>query len=307
MFLGEQLTDLLGQIENGSATKSKPVSTMQLGASSLPTWAKDTSDRNRTSPFAFTGNKFEFRMVGSMQSIAAANFVLNTIVAESLDIFANRLEKAKNVKTEVKAIILETVKKHKRVIFNGNNYSEEWVTEAEKRGLPNIRSTVEAIGAITVKKNIDVMAKHGVLSKVEMESRSEINYEIYIKTVNIEALTMVEMSKRQILPSVIAFKSGLAASISTIGEAGGNTAVEKALFKKISDGMVSFNANLEKLEKAIETAAHMHGNTKKQAEAYRDLVFKTMGELRKDADTLETLVDSEYWPMPTYSKLLFWT
>jgi glutamine synthetase len=140
-----------------------------------------------------------------------------------------------------------------------------------------------------------------------MESRSEINYEIYIKTVNIEALTMVEMSKRQILPAVIAFKAGLAASISTIGEAGGNTTVEKALFKKVSDGIVSFNANLEKLEKSIDTAAHLHGNTKKQAEAYRDLVFKTMGDLRKDADTLETLVDNDYWPMPTYSKLLFWT
>jgi glutamine synthetase len=305
MFLGEQLTDILDQIEAGGATKSKAGGTMHMGTNSLPSWAKDTSDRNRTSPFAFTGNKFEFRMVGSMQSIAQANFVLNTIVAESLCQFANRLEKAKNVKTEINAIILDTIKKHKRVIFNGNNYSEEWVTEAEKRGLPNIRSTVEAIGAIRAEKNLALMEKHGVLSRVEMESRSEINYEIYIKTVNIEALTMVEMSKRQILPAVIGYKADLAASISTILDAGGKADVEKDLFSKISASTTSFGARLAKLEKAIETAAKMHGDAKKQAVAYRDLVFAAMGELRKDADTLETMVSADYWPIPTYSKLLF--
>jgi len=305
VFLGELLTELLNQIEAGSKSKSKSGSIVNLGTSSLPTLPKDASDRNRTSPFAFTGNKFEFRMVGSMQSIAQVNYVLNTIVAESLCQFSDRLEKAGNVQSEISLIVLETIKKHKRVIFNGNNYAEEWVTEAEKRGLPNIRNTVDAIGVINDKKNIAVMSKHGVLSKVEMESRSEIQYEIYIKTINIEGQTMVEMSKRQILPAVIAYKADLADSISSILGADGNADVEKALFASISKSLASFNNNLVKLETAIEKAAGMHGNTKAQAVAYRDLVFAAMANLRKDADILETMVDGDYWPMPTYSKLLF--
>ena len=171
--------------------------------------------------------------------------------------------------------------------------------------MPNIRNTVDAIGVIRDKKNIAVMSKHGVLSKVEMESRSEIQYEIYIKTINIEGLTMVEMSKRQILPAVIAFKADLAGSIGGVLSIDGNTDVEKALFDNISKYLASFNVNLVKLEKAIEKAAGMHGNTKAQAVAYRDLVFTAMADLRKDADVLETMVASDYWPMPTYSKLLF--
>lgn len=305
IFLGEQLTDILDQIEAGGATKSKSGSAMNMGTNSLPAFLKDTTDRNRTSPFAFTGNKFEFRMVGSMQSIAQANFVLNTIVAESLCQFADRLDNAANVKKEINSIILEVVKDHKRVIFNGNNYSEEWVAEAKKRGLPNIRNTVDAIAAIRAEKNLALMEKHGVLSRVEMESRSEIQYEIYIKTVNIEALTMVEMSKRQILPAVIGYKADLASSIGSILDVGGNADVEKTIFAKISESTTAFSANLTKLEKAIEKAAGLHGNTKAQAVAYRDTVFKMMGELRNDADTLETLVAADYWPIPTYSKLLF--
>jgi glutamine synthetase len=305
IFLGEQLTDILSQIEAGGATNSKSGGTMNLGASTLPSLPKDTTDRNRTSPFAFTGNKFEFRMVGSMQSIAGANFVLNTIVSESLCQFADRLEKTKDVQKEISRIILETIQKHKRIIFNGNNYSDKWIAEAKKRGLPNIQNTVDAIGAIREEKNLTVMEKHGVLSRVEMESRCEINYETYIKTVNIEAQTMVEMSKRQILPAVIGYRADLASSISSIEAVEGNVDVEKALFDQISSSMKSFNANLVKLEKNLKSAASLHGDTKAQAVAYRDLVFKTMGDLRKDADMLETIVDAEYWPMPTYSKLLF--
>jgi len=305
VFLGDQLTDILDQIEAGGASKSKSGSTMHLGTNSLASLFKDTTDRNRTSPFAFTGNKFEFRMVGSMQSIAQANFVLNTVVAESLCQFADRLEKATSVKKEINAIILETVKKHKRIIFNGNNYSEEWVKEAEKRGLPNIGNTVEAIKAIAEEKNMAVMEKHGVLSRVEMESRCEVQYEIYLKTVNYEGMTMVEMSRRQILPAVIDYKAALASSISSILAVSGKADIEKALFNKISETLISFNANLTQLEKAIETASHLHGDAKAQAIAYRDLVFKSMGELRKDADTLETMIDADYWPIPTYSKLLF--
>ncbi len=305
IFLGEQLTDILGQIEAGGATKSKSGGTMNLGTSSLPSLPKDTTDRNRTSPFAFTGNKFEFRMVGSMQSIAQANYTLNSIVAESLCQFADRLEKASNIQQEINAIILEVIKEHKRVIFNGNNYAEEWVAEAKKRGLPNVQNTVDAIAAIRADKNIKLMEKHGVLSRVEMESRCEIQYEIYIKTVNIEALTMVEMSKRQILPAVIGYRADLAASIGSVLSIEGNADVEQALFTQISTSLKSFSANLAKLEKALKAASSLHGDVKAQAEAYRDLVFKTMGELRKDADILETLIDEEYWPMPTYSKLLF--
>jgi len=305
IFLGAQLTDILSQIEAGGATRSKSGGIMHLGTTSLPSLSKDTTDRNRTSPFAFTGNKFEFRMVGSMQSIAQANFTLNTIVAESLSQFADRLEKAASVEKEIGAIILEVVKKHKRVIFNGNNYSEEWVAEAKKRGLANVGNTVDAIAAIRAEKNIALMGKHGVLSPVEMDSRCEIQYEIYIKTINIEAQTMVEMSKRQILPAAMSYKADLAASISSITAIEGDTEVETELFVKISQSVRSFSINLAKLEEAIQTAAHLHGDTLAQAVAYRDLVFKAMGELRKDADILETMVDEEYWPMPTYAKLLF--
>ncbi|MBN1188165.1 MAG: glutamine synthetase III [Dehalococcoidales bacterium] len=305
IFLGEQLTDILAQIEEGGATKSKSGGIMHLGASSLPTLPKDSTDRNRTSPFAFTGNKFEFRMVGSMQSISGANFVLNAIVAESLCLFADRLEKAADIQKEINAIVLETIKKHKRVIFNGNNYAEEWLTEAEKRGLPNIQNTVDAIAVIRDDKNIALMEKHGVLSRVEMESRCEINYEIYIKTVNIEALTMIEIAKRQILPAVIGYRADLAASISSILAIDGNADVERSLFEQISASLKSFNTNLARLEKNLYTAAGLHGDTRAQAVAYRDKVFKTMDDLRQDADMLETMVDAEYWPMPTYSTLLF--
>ncbi len=305
IFLGEQLTDILTQIEAGGATKSKSGGTMHLGTTSLPSLPKDSTDRNRTSPFAFTGNKFEFRMVGSNMSIAQANFTLNTVVAESLAQFADRLEKATDVQKEIGAIIFEVVKKHKRVIFNGNNYAEEWVVEAKKRGLPNIANTVDSIAAIRAEKNIVTFEKHGVLSRVEMESRCEIQYEIYIKTINIEALTMVEMAKRQIMPAVIAYRAELADSIGSVLGIEGDADVEKALFAKITDSLKFFSANLAKLEEATQTAAHLHGDTKAQAEAYRDLVFTAMGKLRTDADMLETLVDEEYWPMPTYAKLLF--
>ncbi|PVV83770.1 glutamine synthetase III [Dehalogenimonas alkenigignens] len=305
MFLGAQLTDILAQIEAGGAKRSKAGGMMHLGATSLPALAKDTTDRNRTSPFAFTGNKFEFRMVGSMQSIAQANFVLNTIVAESLSQFADRLEKAADAKKESAQIILDVVRKHKRIIFNGNNYAAEWVTEAKQRGLPNIANTVDAIAAIRADKNIALMEKHGVLSRVELESRTEIQYEIYIKTINIEGQTMVEMAKRQILPAVIAFRAELAASISAVTAIEGNAEVENALFVQVSQTLRSFSTNLSKLEEALKTAAGLHGDTLAQAEAYRDLVFKAMGELRKDADFLETMVDADFWPMPTYAKLLF--
>ncbi len=305
IFLGEQLTDILEQIEKGGASKSKLATMMHLGTNRLPSLPKDTTDRNRTSPFAFTGNKFEFRMVGSIQTIAPANTVLNTIVAESLAQFADRLEKAKDLQADINKLILETIQKHKRVIFNGNNYAPEWVTEAEQRGLPNIANTVDAISVMLDKKNVDVMGKHNVLNHVEVESRAEIQWEIYVKTINIEGLTMAGMARRQILPAAIGYKASLASAIVSIMEAGGDAEVEKALLARVGKVLVSFNAKLEKLEKAIATAAGKNGGSRKQAVAYRDLVFTAMAALREDADTLETLVDADYWPMPTYSELLF--
>lgn len=306
IFLGSQLTDILEQIEkSGSATSSKSGGMMELGTASLPSLPKDSTDRNRTSPFAFTGNKFEFRMVGSSQSIAQCNFTLNTAVAEILDEIAIRLEKAANIEEEVNAIILEIIKNHKRIIFNGNGYSQEWVEEAARRGLPNIANTVDAIEAINTEKNKALMEKHGVLSRIEMESRTEIQYEIYVKTINIEGLTAIEIAKRQILPAVINYKADLASSIAAIDAVGGDVSVERELFAKVNDSMKSLSANIAKLEKAIDTAANLHGDSKAQAEAYRDLVFNAMGEVREDADVLETLVDADYWPLPTYSDLLF--
>jgi glutamine synthetase len=308
IFIGEQLADIFEQLENGIATNSKCGGLLDLGTTSLPSLPKDSTDRNRTSPFAFTGNKFEFRMVGSSQSIAQANFTLNTIVAEILSRFSDRLEKAADINKEVAAIILQVIKENKRIIFNGNNYTDEWVDEAARRGLPNIRNTVDAIAAIRAEKNLALMEKHGVLSRVEMDSRCEIQYEIYIKTINIEALTMIDMAKRQILPAVISYKGDLASSVAALMAAEVDCSVEKELLADISGSLLSCKENLAKLEAAVEKAAAMHGNGGAAALAayYRDDVFSVMGLLRQDADHLETITDFEYWPLPSYTEMLYY-
>ncbi|MFV9567418.1 glutamine synthetase III [Thermoanaerobacter mathranii] len=307
VFLGEQLTDILEQIENGGATTSKQGGVLKVGVSTLPALPKDSTDRNRTSPFAFTGNKFEFRMVGSSSSIATANFILNTIVAESLSQIADRLEKATNFDEEVQLLLKEIVKKHKRIIFNGNGYSEEWVKEAEKRGLPNIRSTVEAIPALIKEKNIKVMEKHGVLSKVELESRYEISLENYIKTINIEALTMLDIAKRQILPAVITFVTKIAESINSVKATGLNADIsaQTELLEEVSTLMSEFKKNISELENAVNEASNMNGDSYSKACYYRDVVFAKMGILREIGDKLETIVDAELWPLPTYADMLF--
>ncbi|ADH61039.1 glutamine synthetase catalytic region [Thermoanaerobacter mathranii subsp. mathranii str. A3] len=307
VFLGEQLTDILEQIENGGATTSKQGGVLKVGVSTLPALPKDSTDRNRTSPFAFTGNKFEFRMVGSSSSIATANFILNTIVAESLSQIADRLEKATNFDEEVQLLLKEIVKKHKRIIFNGNGYSEEWVKEAEKRGLPNIRSTVEAIPALIKEKNIKVMEKHGVLSKVELESRYEISLENYIKTINIEALTMLDIAKRQILPAVITFATKIAESINSVKATGLNADIsaQTELLEEVSTLMSEFKKNISELENAVNEASNMNGDSYSKACYYRDVVFAKMGILREIGDKLETIVDAELWPLPTYADMLF--
>ncbi|WP_094546077.1 glutamine synthetase III [Petroclostridium xylanilyticum] len=309
VFLGEQLTDILEQLEvAGTAKSSKQGGELKIGVSTLPALPKDTTDRNRTSPFAFTGNKFEFRMVPSSASISGPNVVLNTIVAETLCQIADRLEGASDFNAEVQALLKEIVVNHKRVIFNGNGYSEEWVEEAERRGLPNIKSTVEAIPYLISEKSIKLFEKHKVFSSTELHSRYEIHLENYIKQINIEALTMLDMAKRQILPAVVKYTNELASSINAVKAAGvdADISVQEEMLREVSATLVSFKKNIATLEKVTAEAANMHGDTYKQACFYRDEVFAAMGRLRVDGDKLETLVDAALWPMPTYAELLFY-
>lgn len=306
IFLGDVLSDLLDKIEQGGSGKeTKKGSDMKVGVSTLPALPKDMTDRNRTSPFAFTGNKFEFRMVGSSASIAGPNVVLNTTVAAVLDEIATKLEGAKNFNAEMQAVLADLIKKHKRVVFNGNNYSKEWEKEAEKRGLPNIKSTVEALTQMLSDKNVNTFEKYNVLSKVEMESRFEIYVERYIKDINIESLTMVQMTKRQIIPAVIKFTKKLADTINSCTACGADCSVQKDLLTKVSAKLVSLQKNLTKLENETDKAADIEGDILKKAEAYRDKVFVTMKELRADADALETMLPKDLWPMPTYAEILF--
>lgn len=307
IFLGDQLTDILEQIENGGATSSRQGGELKIGVTTLPALPKDSTDRNRTSPFAFTGNKFEFRMVGSSASIATANYVLNTIVAEVLDEIAAKLESAEDRDAEIQEILKDIAVKHKRIIFNGNGYSGEWVEEAARRGLPNIPSTVEAAKALLDEKNLRVMEKHGVLSRVEMHSHYEIALENYVKTINIEALTMLEMAKRQILPAVIKYATKLAESINIIKATGLeiDTSVQAELLEEVSKLAASLKKNIAGLESAVEAASGMQEDTYDLAYYYRYTVFEKMGILRADADKLETIVAKEYWPFPTYGGMLF--
>ncbi|MBE6072793.1 MAG: glutamine synthetase type III [Clostridium butyricum] len=307
IFLGDQLQDVLEQIEKGSATSSKSSSDLTIGVHTLPKLPKDATDRNRTSPFAFTGNKFEFRMVPSSASIGCCNHTLNTIVAESLCQIADRLEKSTDINAEIQAILTDIVKKHKRIIFNGNGYSDEWVEEAERRGIPNIKSTVESAKALVSEKNQAVFEKHGVLTKVEAEARYEITLENYNKTINIEALTTLEMAKRQILPAVIKFATSLAESINTIKATGLSVDVstQAELLKEVSTFTTSLKKNITLLEKVVEKADNFDGDIYDLGMMYRYEVFEQMNTLRADADKLETLVDEEFWPMPTYSDMIF--
>lgn len=307
VYLGSQLTDILEQIAAGETASSKQGGMLKIGVTTLPDLPKDSTDRNRTSPFAFTGNKFEFRMVGSSASIAGACFSLNTVTAEILSQIADRLEKSKNFQDDVQKLLQEIVKNHRRIIFNGNNYAEAWVVEAKKRGLPNISSTVAALPAIIADKNVAVFEKHGILSRHELESRYEINLESYIKTINIEALTMLEMAKRQILPAAIKFATLMADSINTIKQTGSkaDTSAQEELLAEVSALTASFRKNTTALEKATAKAFQMNGDTYKHACFCRDEVFVKMGKLRVDGDKLETLVDEDFWPMPTYGDLLF--
>ncbi len=307
IFLGDQLTDILLQLENGKAKGKNYNTILETGVASLPKLPKDATDRNRTSPFAFTGNKFEFRMLGSSASIAGSNFVLNTIVAEVLQKFADRLEAADDFTNEIGVLISETVRDHKRIIFNGNNYSDEWVVEAESRGLSNLKTTVECIPTFITDKNVAVFVKHGVLGKSEIESRYEILLENYIKTLNIEALTMLSMAKTEILPAAIKYSKELSDTINSVKATGMSVEVsaQSSVLKELSPVLSSFASNISSLKKAVDKAASDSSNLLKQAEAYSKIVTYAMNALRTDADKLETIIPKELYPFPTYAELLF--
>jgi glutamine synthetase len=307
IFLGDELTAIVDAITNGGVYDAKKKIMMQIGVDVLPQFPKDTTDRNRTSPFAFTGNKFEFRMVASSDSIANPNYTLNTIVAETLSQISDRLGKAEDFNSEVKAVIKEIAVNNKRIIFNGNNYSEEWVAEAEKRGLPNIKSMVEASKALVAEKNIRVFEKHNVLTQVELESRYEIMLENYIKTINIEALTMLDMAKKDILPACIRFVTDLAGSINSIKSTGidADISAQADLLKEVSSDIAAFKKSISALEASMNKVSGMTGDAFDTAYAYRYDVFTRMSELRACGDKLETLTGAEYWPMPVYGDLLF--
>ena len=305
IFLGEQLEDVVKQlIETGDASKLKEGGKLLTGVSTLPDFEKDATDRNRTSPFAFTGNKFEFRMVGSADSIASPNTTLNAIVAEAFCEAADRLEKADNFEVAVHDLIKEYMTKHQRIIFNGNGYSDEWVAEAEKRGLPNIKSMIEAASTLTTDKAVSLFEKFGIFTKVELESREEIIYETYAKTINIEALTMIDMAGKKIIPAVVKYSKSLADAVIAVKEAGADATIQADLLKVVTGKLAEMQNALAKL-KDLEAKASAMEDVKAQAFFYKDEIKVAMEELRKPADELEMIVDKDIWPIPTYGELMF--
>ena len=305
VFLGEQLEDVLEQlISTGEATHSLKGGKLQTGVDTLPDLAKDATDRNRTSPFAFTGNKFEFRMVGSRDSISGPNVVLNTIVAEAFSEACDVLEKADNFDEAVHDLIKQYATEHQRVVFNGNGYSDAWVEEAEKRGLPNIRSMVEAIPALTTEKAVSMFEKFKVFTKAELESRAEIKFESYAKAINIEARTMIDMASKQIIPAIIKYTKDLADTVVAVKEAGADASVQAELLTEVSGLLAETKKALEALKVVTDQAAAMEEG-EDQARFYHFDVVPAMEALRTPVDTLEMIVDKEAWPMPSYGDLIF--
>ena len=305
VFLGEQLEDVLEQlISTGEATHSLKGGKLQTGVDTLPDLAKDATDRNRTSPFAFTGNKFEVRMVGSRDSISGPNVVLNTIVAEAFSEACDVLEKADNFDEAVHDLIKKYATEHQRVVFDGNGYSDAWVEEAERRGLPNIRSMVEAIPALTTDKAINMFEKFKVFTKAELESRAEIKFESYAKAINIEARTMIDMASKQIIPAIIKYTKELADTVVAVKEAGADASVQAELLTEVSGLLAESKKALEALKVVTDQAAAMEEG-EDQARFYHFDVVPAMEALRAPVDKLEMIVDKEAWPMPSYGDLIF--
>ena len=305
IFLGDQLDDVVAQlISTGSATHSITGDKLDTGVKTLPVFSKDATDRNRTSPFAFTGNKFEFRMVGSKDSIASPNIVLNTIVAEAFCEACDELEKAEDFEQCAHDLIKKYATEHQRIVFNGDGYSDEWVAEAERRGLPNLKSMVDAIPALVTEKSVSMFEKFHVYSKVELEARVEIQYEAYAKAINIEAKTMIDVASKQIVPAVIGYTKSLADTINAVTAAGAKATVQVGLLNETSDLLEETKAALGKLTELTAEAATIE-DVEKQARFFHDSIVPAMAALRAPVDKLEMIVDKEAWPMPSYGDLLF--
>ena len=306
IFLGEELEAVLKAIETDTAYEGSKKAKMQLGVDILPEFKKDATDRNRTSPFAFTGNKFEFRMLGSSNSIACANIMLNAAVAEILEEFADKLEKESDFESALHELIKKTIKEHKRIIFGGNGYGDEWMEEAAKRGLSNLKTTADCMPHLLDKKNADMLIEQKVYTMPELESRYEIMLENYVKTVNIEALTMIDMAKKEILPAIEKYVSELVSVAVKKAklDAAIQSGYESSVIKKLSTLEDMIYTRCEDLEKSAATLKGIEDITK-QSEFVRDDVLAKMAALRVAADEAETLTDSNYWPFPTYGDLLF--
>ncbi len=306
MFIGEELMDILESIEKGTVYKDRVASHMEIGVDTLPLFRRDTTDRNRTSPFAFTGNKFEFRMLGSSQSIAGPNIVLNTIVAEELEQFADALEGAGDFKETLNGLIRKTISEHKRIIFNGNGYEDAWLEEAARRGLSNYRTTPDAMPHYVDAKNIALFTKHKVFTEVEMRSRCEVHLENYCKVIRIEALTMAEMVRKDIIPAAYTYLKRLSETAVAVKTACPelDCAMEINMLKYLRTLTDSLYVNINRLE-GILTEAEECGSAEEAALYYRDKVLPVMGELRSAADEIERFVGEKYWPYPTYGELLY--
>ena len=305
IFLGDELNEIIEALAEGHKPEEHGNESMKIGVDVLPTFPKDTTDRNRTSPFAFTGNKFEFRSPGSRLSCAGPMTIMNTIVAEVLDQFYEKLKDAEDFNTALNELIRQTIIENKRIIFNGNGYSDEWVKEAEERGLINLRTTPDAIPVYLYDKNVEVLSKHGVYSRVELESRVEILLDEYCKTINIEAKTMIDMAKKDILPAVMSYVKDLGATAATAQQLGADLTVETELVKRLSSLAAETYKALGELEKAEDTVAKI-ADTAEAANFFRDTVLPCMAALRKPADEMEALCGEKYWPYPTYEQLLFY-
>jgi glutamine synthetase len=308
IFLGEQLQDVIDQIEQGKAKSTKQGGFMEIGVSVLPKLPRDAGDRNRSSPFAFTGNKFEFRAVGSSQSIAGPNAVLNTIVAESLDYIATHLERAKaegkDLNHAIQALLPGIIKESKKVLYNGDNYIPEWTAEAEKRGLPNLRTTPEALPAILEKESIDLFTRYKVYSERELQSRLTILCEHYVKTVIIEGKCMSMMARTMILPAALRYQGQVAQAIQALQGAGAKVPARQTdLLNRLTGLIDDLQAGTDKLDKAL--AHHAEGEPIAHARHARDHIVASMAALRKAGDALETVVADDLWPLPTYREMLF--
>ena len=305
VFLGEQLEDVVEQlISTGEATHSLKGGKLETGVKTLPDLTKDATDRNRTSPFAFTGNKFEFRMVGSKDSIAAPNIVLNTIVAEAFAEASDVLEKAEDFDLAVHDLIKKYLTEHQRIVFNGNGYSDAWVEEAERRGLPNIKSMVDAIPALTTDKAIGLFEKFHVFTKAELESRAEIQYETYAKAINIEAKAMIDIASKQIIPAVIKYTKSLADTVNSVTAAGAEASVQSELLAETSGLLSDTKVALQKLMDLDKKSEEVPEGTE-LAHYFHEEIVPAMAELRAPVDALEMIVDKEMWPMPSYGDLMF--